>query len=237
MSLDTGWPWVGIAIAPILLVLLFFTDVLRGDRSHPRWQDPVWLAWLVLPVYMVHQFEEHGIDLLGRPYAFRAAMCGILGFASPDSCPIPDAFLTGVNLAAVWGAALVSAIAGRSRPMLAAVIWGVPIVNGVTHIVPAIFQQRYNPGVLTAVVLFLPLGVYALRTFLSEPSIGRNGAVRVLATGVILHAVLMGSLVLFVRGMIGTGLLIAVNIGNAAVPAVVASAGRAPRAVARRATA
>jgi hypothetical protein len=229
MSLHTGWPWAGIAIAPILLVILFFTDLLRGDRSLPRWKDPVWLAWLVLPVYMIHQFEEHGIDAMGRPYAFRASICGIFGFPDADSCPIPEAFLTAVNLSVVWAATVFSALGGRRRPRLAAAIYGVPIVNGVTHVAPAILQQRYNPGVVTALVLFLPLGVWAMRTFLADPSVGRNGAFRAMLAGVVVHVVLMGSLVLFVRGVIGEDLLIAVNIANAGVPAIVALGGASGR--------
>src|SRR4051812_39212989 len=100
MTLHTVWPWAGLMLALVLFALLFFTDRLRGNRKIQRWRDFQWLAWLFLPVYMLHQFEEHGIDLLGQAYAFRASMCGIFGFMTPEGCPIPESFLTAVNVGA-----------------------------------------------------------------------------------------------------------------------------------------
>jgi hypothetical protein len=36
------------------------------------------------------------------------------------------------------------------------------LVNAVVHIVHAIIFRRYNPGLITAVVIFLPLGTFTL---------------------------------------------------------------------------
>lgn len=33
------WPWMGCGAAVIMIIMLFFTDWLRGDKSKPRWKD------------------------------------------------------------------------------------------------------------------------------------------------------------------------------------------------------
>ena len=55
------WPWIGIGAAGLLFVLLC-TNALRSDRSVTRWGDMVWLTWAGAFAYLVHQFEEHGVD-------------------------------------------------------------------------------------------------------------------------------------------------------------------------------
>ena len=39
------WPWMGLGAAVVVLILLFFTDWLRGDTTKSRWKDPFWLGW------------------------------------------------------------------------------------------------------------------------------------------------------------------------------------------------
>ena len=35
------WPWIGLAAAIVLIVVLFFTNVFRDRRDLSRWRDPV----------------------------------------------------------------------------------------------------------------------------------------------------------------------------------------------------
>jgi hypothetical protein len=59
---DLAWPWVGLGAAAVLFFFLFATDKLRERLDVSRWRDPVWLSWLAPAAYMIHQFEEYGID-------------------------------------------------------------------------------------------------------------------------------------------------------------------------------
>jgi hypothetical protein len=77
-----GWPYVGLGLTLLLLVGLTLS---RRPGALPRWQDPAWVLPLLWPMYLLHQFEEHGIDLLGRHYAFLGALCGVLGHAASQS--------------------------------------------------------------------------------------------------------------------------------------------------------
>src|ERR1700742_5361826 len=108
--LDFGhlWPWIGLGAGGLLFVLLT-TNALRSDRSISRWRDIAWLTWAAVCAYLLHQFEEHGLDARNQAYAFRGFLCAELGFGDVASCPVPTAFITAVNVAAVWVAGPLSA--------------------------------------------------------------------------------------------------------------------------------
>ena len=225
------WPWIGAALAAVLLALLFGTSLFRTPGIASRWHDTAWLAVLSIPLYMVHQVEEHGIDLLGETYAFRGSLCAQLGFPDPLACGIPLSFITAVNVGTVWGATVLAAIFGRRNPLIALTGYGIPLVNGVLHLAEGIGGLAYNPGLLTGTVLFLPFSLWALAVG-RRIGIGRLGLASIVLGGVLAHAVLMGSLVAYLHGLIGAGLLVAIQIVNAFVPLALASAvGRQGRVI------
>ena len=85
---DLAWPWIGFSAAAfVLIILLFGTQILRSDPSVSRWRDPVWLSWLAVPIYMIHNVEEYGIDLLGRTHYFPDALCTTLGQGAYPGMP------------------------------------------------------------------------------------------------------------------------------------------------------
>src|SRR3954465_13476682 len=116
-SFGHGWPRIGLGAAGLLFVLLA-TNALRSDRSVWRWRDMAWLTWAAVFAYLVHQFEEHGIDVQHKVYAFHGFLCGQLGFGDAGSCPVPVAFITTVNIAAVWVAGPVSALLAARWPVI-----------------------------------------------------------------------------------------------------------------------
>ncbi|MFG1411158.1 HXXEE domain-containing protein [Xanthobacter sp. VTT E-85241] len=215
----TIWPWIGLGAAGALLILLAASDGLQADRRIARWYDLQWLTWLAVTAYLLHQFEEHGVSLLGAPYAFRGTLCATLGYGDAVSCPVPLAFITAVNVSAVWVAGFASALAARRFPLIALSFFAVPLVNAFAHIVPAILERRYNPGLFSAVVLFLPLCLWALAVAVRRYGAGVKAIGLVLLAGLLVHAVLMGSLLAYLRDFIGLVPLVAIQVLNAALPA------------------
>jgi len=78
--LNTSFPWLGLAGAIVLLLLLFGSNILRSDKAVSRWRDLTWLSWAGATAYLIHNVEEYGIDLFGRTYAFPMSMCQLFGF-------------------------------------------------------------------------------------------------------------------------------------------------------------
>jgi hypothetical protein len=110
-----GWPWLCLGGALVLFAVMFATDAMRGDAAGSPWWDPVWLAWLAVPMLMLHMFEEYGFDLLGRTYDLPGVVCQNLGYPPYPQCPIPVSHYPLVNLGIAWVAApLAAMLAGRN---------------------------------------------------------------------------------------------------------------------------
>jgi hypothetical protein len=225
-SFDYVWPYMGLGAA-LLLALLLSTDLLRSDRTVSRWRDIVWLAWLGTFAYLVHQFEEHGVDIKGGEYAFREFLCSFFGFADLKACPFPPSVITAVNVAAVWLLGPAAALLGRRWPLIALSFFSVPAVNLIAHVQAAVVQGAYNPGVFTAIVLFLPLSLWAFYVALTRYRLGWRAIIATVVAGVVLHGVLMASLLAFLAGHIGVVVLDAIQVINPVLaPLIVVLFGR-----------
>jgi hypothetical protein len=198
--LDLAWAWIGLVAAVVLLVALFATARLRSDLGVRRRADPRWVGFLAVAVYLVHQFEEYGIAANGRPHAFPDELCAIVGQPAYPACAIPPEFYLAVNITLVWVAAPIAAALAPRVPLFGLVLWGVIAANAVVHIVPAIGLLRYDPGLLTAAILFVPLAIWALSGITGhQRSLPWWAFVPMLGAGVLMHAVLGVSLLLFLR--------------------------------------
>ena len=71
----TAWPFIGVGGAIVMVAILLLTDTFRGNTTVSRWRDPVWLAWLAVPLYWVHQFEEYSLPVLGFHYSIQEMIC------------------------------------------------------------------------------------------------------------------------------------------------------------------
>ena len=215
--LNNAFPWLGLAGAAVLLLLLFGSNRFRSDRAVSRWRDPTWLSWAGATAYLIHNVEEYGIDLLGRTDAFPLSMCQMFGFPDTAHCPVPPAFFTAVNVPMFWFAAPVAAWLSRRHVLVGLAIYGVMSVNVVAHVAGGLVAGSiYNPGWLTATLLFLPLTAWMVHALFGRGGL-RDGALVFLAGwGIALHLILAGSLVPLMKGWISTPTpTIAVQLVNA----------------------
>lgn len=229
------WPWIGLGAAGVLLLLLP-SNALRSDRTIPRGRDMVWLTWAAVFAYLLHQFEEHGIDAQGQAYAFRTYLCGELGFADPATCAVPVSFITAVNVAAVWGAGPLSALLAARWPVIGLSFFAIPAINLFAHAVPALREQSYNPGLVTALALFVPLSLAAFAAAITRYHLGVRSVLATLFAGAVMHALLMGSLLSYVNGRFGLVTLLLVQIANPLLAALLVAILSGRRVVRRFAT-
>lgn len=139
------WPRIGLVCAGFLLVTLaaLWTTATA----------PLVMAAVLLPMYMVHQYEEHGH---GRFVAdFNETIGGGLPLLTPRS-----AFW--INILAVELAFPIAVLLARVvAPGLALIPVWLTLVNATVHIASALRTRRSNPGLVTAMLLFLPVGGFA----------------------------------------------------------------------------
>jgi hypothetical protein len=219
------WPWIGLGAGAVLAVMLVAGDALRADHSVSRWRDPAWIAWLGVVVYLFHNVEEYGIAADGVENAFPDQLCGMLGLGTYPGCVIPTEFFAYVNIALVWVIAPLCAILARRHVIFGFVFFSVVFVNVFVHVGGAIAARAYNPGLVTALVLFLPASIWAGVVFLErrEPRLRVWRLVVIVALGVVAHGVLIGSIVLFTREVIPAWVLDALQVINGLLVLLVGS--------------
>ena len=140
--LITYWVYGGF-LAGLLLLLL--SPLLLAD-----WSAPLAAAFFLLPAYMVHQYEEHDDD------RFRLFLNQTIGKGYDVLSPMA-VFI--INVPGVWGVIALSLYAAVTvNPGWALIAVDLVLVNAFVHIVHALIFRRYNPGLATALVIFLPLG-------------------------------------------------------------------------------
>lgn len=217
------WPFVGLAAGLLGLVALALWP--RPQASLPRWRDPSWLVCLMLPIYMVHQFEEHGVNLLGQRFHFLSELCGTLGHAALDGCPASPSFIFAVNVGGgVWIPGLLAIVWRNRNVMVGASAFGVPLVNALAHIGPGLVKGTYNSGVVTAVLLFVPVCGWVLLRLRQAGCLDGRRLAAVIGSGVGLHGLLLASLVAHERGLISQGVLLTFNVAYGFFPLAVGAA-------------
>lgn len=149
--------WVAAALCMAILLALLMPVLAQQWRS-------VWLLiFAMLPAYLFHQVEEHTGDRF-RVFVNQHVFHGIEALT-------PLAVLW-INLPGVWGIGLFSIYAAS----FLSIGWGLSmvylvLVNAVAHIVAAILWREYNPGLWTALTLFVPLGTMALFQIARVPGV------------------------------------------------------------------
>lgn len=144
--LRDNWVYGGFLAA---LMLLALTPVLSSG-----WPLALWLIWLQLPVYMLHQYEEHDGD------RFRLFINANIGGGEEVLSRFAVAV---INIGGVWGVdAVAFGLAARVHAGLGLIAVYLSLINGVSHCLMAAAMRRYNPGLVTSILLFIPLGIATL---------------------------------------------------------------------------
>jgi len=219
---DLGWPWMCLGGGLALFAVMFGTNAMRSRSTGSRWWDPVWLAWLVVPMLMLHMFEEYGFDVLGRTYLLPETLCKNLGYPPYPSCPIPIAHYPLINVGIAWVTAPLAAWLSRRNLIIGLSWYGLLMANGLLHIVGTIAGGlEAGSGVLTAAVFFVPSFcwmVYVVRK--SDIMTGKALAVSV-SGGVIAHVLLGAVYGLQKAGIYGSAGVLAFDVGVIATPILV----------------
>jgi len=181
--LCTNWVYGGFLAGLLLLAL---TPLLTAG-----WSAALLLVFLQLPIYMLHQYEEHDHD------RFRHMVNELMGHGKEVLTP-GAVFI--INIPGVWGVNVLSI-------WLAAhcgIGWGLigiylTLVNGVAHIAQGFARRSYNPGLATSLLLFLPVGIWALATVISTHQVTELQQVVGLGSALLIHAAIIGHVKLQAR--------------------------------------
>jgi hypothetical protein len=170
--LRDNWVYGGFLAALMLLIL---TPVLASG-----WSLALLLIWLQLPIYMLHQYEEHDDD------RFRQVVNATIG-GGKEVLSRFDTFV--INIAGVWGVdAIAFLLAIRIHLGLGLIAVYLSLVNSVGHCVQAVALRHYNPGLVTSIVLFMPLGGLTLWVLAGTGEITLTDHLVGLTVAILIHA-------------------------------------------------
>lgn len=204
--LHANWMNLGLSGAGFVLI----GAVIFRDPSVPWWRDSRSLNLLLLVAYLLHQFEEHGIDATGAHYAFMAtanAQIGAwVGCAAQSECPLNPENIFYVNTILVWLFLLAVTLADNGRHRFANLCAAaLLLVNAAAHLQAAAVFRAYNPGLLTATLLFIPLALHRYRVLVRDEAAGVWWIVASLGWGILAHGLLLGLAVLvYVKAVLPT---------------------------------
>jgi hypothetical protein len=155
------------------------------------WSFPLILVFLQLPVYMLHQLEEHDDD------RFRDWVNRVLG-GGREILSKKAVFV--INVPGVWGVNLVSILMAATVDLGFGLI-GIYLtsVNGIVHVVQAIRLRSYNPGLITAILLFLPVGGLALWAIHATGTVSLTYDVLGFGTAIVIHLAIVAHVVIRLR--------------------------------------
>jgi hypothetical protein len=135
------WPKAAAFAAVFLLALLPIVWTELGLAAA--------LIYAQLPVYMLHQLEEHGHDRFRRFVNER--MAGGREALTPG-------LTFAINMGLVWALfGAVFLLAYYVDPALGLIAVCTTGVNALVHLLAGAARREYNPGLITALALFVPL--------------------------------------------------------------------------------
>ncbi len=138
---DWQWPAAAVFVSVFLLAIAPPFVGLAGTTLA--------LVYVQLPVYLLHQGEEHIGD------RFRLHINRMLGGREA----LTPAATFWINALGVWAYNLLAMyLAWVVEPSAGLASGYLSVVNGVVHLVPAVVRWEYNPRLVTAVLLLLPVG-------------------------------------------------------------------------------
>ncbi|MEM0966088.1 MAG: HXXEE domain-containing protein [Verrucomicrobiota bacterium] len=161
--------WV-YATPPLALLLIGLYPFIEMSIALP--------LFLSLPVYMIHQYEEH------EDNRFVDFLNGLVGTDKKGLSP-SDVWI--INVIFVWFLLLATFYLTKESSSWGVLAAYLLAINGFVHVVWAVAFRKYNPGLWTSSILFLPLAVWIFASIPATPVVHATSAILI----VVLHAAIM----------------------------------------------
>ncbi|MEM7549824.1 MAG: HXXEE domain-containing protein [Bacteroidota bacterium] len=164
------WMKIGTYAIPFMLMGVFLMH--ESNDFGALLKNYRFVGVLMLIAYITHQFEEHWIDLYGNYYAFyefnNNFILGKLGAPDSPIRPLTKESIFIINTTLVWLVGILGILSSPKHLFPLIAMASIIIVNGLVHILAAIATLQYNPGLLTSVMVFIPLYFWFLRFILNQ---------------------------------------------------------------------
>lgn len=193
-----NWMKIGTYAVPFLLIGAF--SLAEDEPLKKHIANYRFIAILMLIAYIIHQYEEHWIDIFGNYYAFYDFNNNFIltALGNPDSPvkPLTQESIFVINTSLVW---LVGAMAiWRSPKHLfpAVSMVSIIVVNGFVHILAAVVNWQYNPGLVTSIFIFVPFYFLFVRYVLSSTDASKKEIIGGIVWAFLAHIIMVAGLLM-----------------------------------------
>jgi hypothetical protein len=149
-------------------------------RNDPTSEQAIFAALLV--IYMLHQTEEHL-----WPGGFRQYTNAHVFESGRDDWPVDAGGVALVNIGYVWLPVAAAALFPQALRWIGLAWIALTLINAIIHIVTSIRFRSYNPGLVTAILLFLPFTIWALMHEVARGQLTGGEIGLLVLLGVLLH--------------------------------------------------
>jgi hypothetical protein len=144
-----------------------------------------WVLWVLTTAAALHVIEERGMGWQGWAAQTLGPRLGVI--------PSWSDFWATNGLLIVFG--ISAAAVGWRAPAFALAFPALSLINAVFfHLLPTIQARRPNPGVLTAVLFYLPIGIWAYLAASSDRALDLGTVILSVVIGAVAMAAAIGLL-------------------------------------------
>ncbi|MEM6651212.1 MAG: HXXEE domain-containing protein [Pseudomonadota bacterium] len=185
--LITHWMKVGSMMLPFII---FIAVAFQTPKQTISIGGPKAVALALLAAYILHQHEEHWIDIFGNVYAFQGSINALVASISTpppgQTGPLTAEAIFVINTSLVWLVGLIAIWQAPERRFPSLALAAIVLVNALVHIAGSIVTVSYNPGLLTSILVFLPIAFWAYLRLAGK----RNLVLLSLAWAVLAHIIM-----------------------------------------------
>ncbi|WP_299218623.1 HXXEE domain-containing protein [uncultured Aquimarina sp.] len=190
------WMKIGTYAVPFILIGVFL--FLGENYSFKKQNHFRLIALLMLLAYILHQFEEHWIDLFGNHYAFYTYnnnfIRTVLSETDSSINPLSKASVFVINTSLVWLLGFLAIWRSPKHLFPLFSMAGIIVVNAFVHILAAVVNFTYNPGLLTSLLIFVPCyGLFA-RYILKKYPLNKKNLFSGLLWAFLAHVIMIGGM-------------------------------------------
>lgn len=172
-----NWSKLSLGVAAVLTLLIFI--FIKPSNTL------LFLIWIQIPIYLLHQFEEHSRN------GFKNYVNRKVFNVEDGNYPLNDKNIFWINIPIIWILMPLFAILSNINPLIGLWIPFFGVINSLSHVIFSIAHKQYNPGILVSLILGIPVGVYTLIIFYSSAMISYLVTGLSVGFAVVLHAIVL----------------------------------------------
>jgi len=172
--------WAKLSVLLAILLTMFIIFFIKTENI------VLFLIWIQIPVYLLHQFEEHTWN------GFKNYINKKVFKVQEGDFPLNDKNIFWINIPIIW--ILMPIFAGLSSINIMFGLW-IPyfaVLNSLSHVIFSIRNREYNPGLIVSLILGIPVGTYALIVFYSNIAVPAIISILSIFFALLLHIIIFG---------------------------------------------